>query len=206
MSYVIQVAPGRIEIVAEIGTVADLAALQRAIAAVAPLIEQDRDSFEEITRQPKQAKALRAAKAEKAIRPEPQAPAIPQPDADREDDARDLRTAGGKRFGVPNSVSADRDAKLREMWARDDLTVKQIADALDLHFTTVSQRAKLLGLPSRKGKGRVAALPSATRSRNGSFDRTRAASITAALMGDPGYGASVGVQRAGPQHQGGEPI
>jgi len=203
--------------------------------------------LEEITREPRQAKALRAAKAEKEIRPEPQEPAdieqdeaaerivppaalvpvempdltkpaprervdavatsperVEKPVADRHDVHR----------GFKPSVPVDRDEKLKKLWA-EGLSTQRIADELGMGTSSnVSYRAKWLGLPPRSRGGdrrskqadtfdpsyyaRHAIIP----------DRDEpplAADITAALMGDPGYGPSLTVERAGPQQRGGEP-
>lgn len=209
---------------------------------------------EEITREPRQAKALRAAKAEKEIRPEPQETAdleineapgrivppaalvpvempdltkpaprervdavatsperVEKPAADRHDEPVVVRRV------TKASVPPNRDEKLRELWT-SDLTLQQIADKLGMgHLSNVSTRAKHLGLPSRlrNGARRAAPKPAADTFDPAYYarhaiipDRDKpplAADITAALMGDPGHGPSLTVERAGPQQRGGEP-
>lgn len=75
MTYRIEFTPDRMTVTADLATDADMAALVRAVETVAPLIGAGADRPEEITRELRQAKALRALAAAKEIRPEPQEPA-----------------------------------------------------------------------------------------------------------------------------------
>lgn len=203
MTYRIEFTPERLTVVADLAR-CDIRALIEALTVVTPLIGQDQPRPEEITRAPKAAKALRAAKAEKEIRPEPPVPAI------REQDEAPAQRARS------NSVPADRDEKLKALWAAG-VTTHVIADRLNMGSpSNVSFRAKYLGLPSRgRGGARARSAPAD----GGGFDPAyyarkaiipdnagpaTGAAITAALMGDPSHhGPSLGVERAGPQRDGG---
>lgn len=247
MSYRIEFTPERLTVRADVESEADFVALIRALDAVSTAMGADPNRPEEITRAPKAAKALRAAKVEKEIRPEPPEPAIqeqddrpariartpvrPLPDDDEADDAARLDAAmdaedppeepeespPAKR-ARSNSVPADRDEKLKALWATG-LTTQEIADRLNMGSpSNVSFRAKYLGLPSR-GRGGARAHPAPAK--DGGFDAAyyarkaiipnsagpaSGAAITAALMGDPSHGPSLGVELAGPQQRGGEAI
>lgn len=242
MTYVIEITPDRLTIVsAQIETPADLAALRRVIDTVEPIIGAGVNRPEEITREPRQAKALRALAAAKEIRPEPQEPAdleqdeaaeridprplppeaervepvatlpgrVEKPAADRHDEPAVVRRV--TKAGVP----PDRDEKLKKLWA-DGLSTQRIADELGMGTSSnVSYRAKWLGLAPRARGGdrrskqadtfdpsyyaRHAIIPDRDEPPLG-------ADITAALMGDPGHGPSLTVERAGPQQRGGEAI
>lgn len=168
MTYRIEFTPGRLTVRADLETEADIAALQRALAVLTPLIGAGANRSEEITRKPKHTKALRSMRAEKEIRPGPQKSADleqdqaperivgatspvtapePQKSAVAKDDAKPAVTAPGRVTSA--SVPVDRDDKLRKLWATT-LTLQQIADKLGMgHLSNVSTRAKYLGLPSR---------------------------------------------------------
>lgn len=217
MTYRIEFTPDRMHVRADVSTRAELAALIRAIEKVAQFWGEPETASrsEEITREPRQAKALRAAKAEKEIRPEPLSAG--RVDAVAASPGRVEKPAADRHAvhrGFKPSVPADRDEKLKKLWA-EGVSTQRIADELGMGTSSnVSFRAKWLGLPPRARGGDRRSKPADTfdpsyYARHAIIpDRDEpplAADITAALMGDPGHGPSLTVERAGPQQRGGEP-